>query len=348
MPLTAKDWIENSTPEMLIQIRTKEEAAKVPPNLKACKADPNWWKMFRLFAHKVDFSGENVGFLDAVDKFKKQPSAASAREIYQKLVSPDAPGQINLGGEHQEGLDRWFRTPDIFETAYQEVSREEDPERDGAFRAAVNIWRQGDRRDGAEARTMYDKYIREGGVGRIQLSDETRRLLLGAFEVGPDTAVFFDEAYAGILVQLEDPYQRFQEAAREIAPHLTEALEESTAISRPGKLESPQGRPGQPTANKPDQATVNEWNKKALNVLRQGQETDFFQVGDVIIIASAAGGMPPGVVWAQQQGATTGTITMTQRAGAFDAGSMKVQGASDSEAFRKGVASVSKRRLEYA
>lgn len=160
---------------------------------------------------------------------------------------------------------------------------------------------------------------------------------------------FFDAAYTGIFeLMKDDSYPRFKVAATAIRPGLEAALEEGTGISRPGKLEAPQARRGQPTANKPDQRALNDWNKKALNALREGNETDFFQVGDVVVIANAAAGMPPGVVWAQQQGAAIGKITMIQKGGAFDPGSIKAQGASDFAALKRAVASVSKKRVDPA
>jgi hypothetical protein len=346
--LTAKDWIETLTPEQLAQIRTKESPDNVPATLTACHQDPNWWKMLRRFANS-EFSGENVDFLDAVDKFNKQPTLASAQEIYQLFVSPVAARQINLSDPIRNHYTQWF-DPDVFDVAYEEVSGGEDQDRDEAFRLAVDNWRQRGR-GGAEAKTIYDDHVRDGAVGRVHLSESTRTALLDAMAAAPpDAAGFFDDAYKAIFAMVEvDTYIRFGPKAEASRAMLKTAIDGGqAAISQPGKAEAPQGRSGQPTANKPDQATLNDWNKKALNALQKGQETDFFQVGEVVIIANAAGGMPPGVVWAQQQSATTGRITMTQRAGAFDAGSMTVTGASDSEAFKKGVAGVSKRRLEYA
>ena len=85
-----------------------------------------------------------------------------------------------------------------------------------------------------------------------------------------------------------------------------------------------------------------------MKALGLAQETAFFQVGDVVIVANPAVGTPPGVVWAQQEGAATGTITMTKKGGAFDPGSIRAQGVSDQEAFTNAIASVSKKRVEYA
>jgi hypothetical protein len=73
----------------------------------------------------------------------------------------------------------------------------------------------------------------------------------------------------------------------------------------------------------------------------------------VIVIADPARGVPPGASWLQQQGALSGTITLTKKGGAFDPGSIEADDVSDEAAFDKtafeaAIATVSKRRVQYA
>jgi hypothetical protein len=345
--LTTKQWIENSTPEMLDQLRSTEADGRIPPDAVACQQDPNWWKLFCAFADKAEMSGENVDFLAAVDKFKKQPTVVSAQEICQKFVRRGAPNEVNLAAENRKGVTQWF-DPDVFEVAYNEISGGEDPDRDGPFRLAVENWRARGRYP-IEARTICDDHVRETAVGRVNLTESTRTDLLHAVKALPDTAAFFDAPYREIFDLIKsDTYPRFKIAAGKIKPALEDAPQAGPAISRPGKLEAPQGRVGKASANKPDPATVKTWNEKALNVLKAGDQTDFFQVGELVVVANSAAGMPPGVVWLQQQEAATGTITMTKKGGAFDPGSIKAEGVSDQDAFKKAIAIFSKKRVEYA
>lgn len=65
------------------------------------------------------------------------------------------------------------------------------------------------------------------------------------------------------------------------------------------------------SARPPDRAAVDDWNKNVLKALSQGQQTDFSQVGEVVIVANAAVGNPSCVVWATQQNEVVGKITMT-------------------------------------
>ena len=86
--LTAKEWIENTTAGTL---------SKDPPeHLKDCWTSLDWAPAFRLYAVKVGYASDSVGFLDAVDKYGKQPTVASAQEVYTTFVRPDSPAEINL------------------------------------------------------------------------------------------------------------------------------------------------------------------------------------------------------------------------------------------------------------
>ena len=338
--LTRQEWLEVSTPDMLKQMRTVGPPRKV----EVCRSDAAWAKAYRAFCKKT-LAEESLDFLDAVEKFDSQPSRALAQQICSKFV---ASSLINLPAPMQNALTPWF-APDTWAGACREVATvESQSTRD--FRAAVD--RLGSEPDlsSLSSPDIYDLYVGDKEMG-VKLSDEIRRSLSEIFESrpGPHEAGFFGGAYAEITLMLnEDSYKRFKEEAGSVGPHLEADSRRSgnEAITPPARgTFGPQGQPAQ--------ASVNDWNKKALGAMRQGDSLDFYQVKNVVVIADPARGVPPGASWLQQQGALSGTITLTKKGGAFDAGSIEADDVSDEAAFDKtafeaAIASVSKRRVEYA
>src|SRR5947207_1397885 len=153
----AKQWIEQSTPDMLDRIKS----GPPPVHVRDCRRDPVWAKVLRLYA-KNTLVIENVDFLDAVDTFKQQRTMASAQEIYGTFVREDAPSQVNLPDDKRKAVTGWFEPnpgDDIFKDAYEEVRLGEDPARDEAFRNAVDYWRQA-RGDVTQAVAILNDHVR--------------------------------------------------------------------------------------------------------------------------------------------------------------------------------------------
>jgi hypothetical protein len=164
-----------------------------------------------------------------------------------------------------------------------------------------------------------------------------------------DSRDLFQDCYREIFALVEsDTDPRFRPGAAKAKAPFRNAPEEGTAISLPGKLEPPPGRPGQATANRPDPAIVKKWNEKALSALNLGAETDFFRSENSSSWPTQRQGCRRGVVWLHQPEATTGKITMTKKGGAFGPGSITTEGVRDQDAFAKGVATFSKKAVEYA
>ena len=97
------------------------------------------------------------------------------------------------------------------------------------------------------------------------------------------------------------------------------------------------------------------WSKKVneqlLSDLPVGDTTDFYQLGDLLILDAEIGPAQPYVRWIQQQdGVVSGTITMTKKGGAFDRGAIQVDGvlsAADRTQFETALRKFSKKQITY-
>ncbi len=197
------------------------------------------------------------------------------------------------------------------------------------------------------AQELYDTFVDKHSTRQVNLPDRTVRKCEEAL-AGGEASVFrdaIDTAYDDIVqLIVNDGYPRFRREISEVVQPAWAAVAEAgkAKVGPPQKIDSPQSRPAE--------TTVNSWNERALKDLGENDTTDFLQIGELVIIANAAAGLPPGMGWAQQQaGVVTGTITMTQKGGAFSRGSIRVDhlGLGHRSKFEDAIRIVSKKEITY-
>ncbi|MDA8044103.1 MAG: hypothetical protein M0Z30_02525 [Actinomycetota bacterium] len=95
---------------------------------------------------------------------------------------------------------------------------------------------------------------------------------------------------------------------------------------------------------------VDNWNQRILKDLAEGASKTFYQLDDLVLIdLDDAGAGQPYVNWIQAQPSVAkGTVTMTAKGGAFSAGAVTVQGASNEGAFTAAVNRVSKKKVSFS
>ena len=141
------------------------------------------------------------------------------------------------------------------------------------------------------------------------------------------------QAYAAI----KDSLQK----ARSAGQLLTWIPEEDLTVGTPAAVTM--------TRDRVDSMVVDNWNEQALKDLKEGSDTVFYEIGDLVIIDAKQPRDQPYLDWARQQEGINldAKITMAKRGGAFDAGKIRADGVRNRASFEAAIKRVSKKKIEY-
>jgi hypothetical protein len=145
--------------------------------------------------------------------------------------------------------------------------------------------------------------------------------------------------------------KRFGESARAISESFPDADSATNALIliRDEDLTISQPTAVAMTRDRVDSAVVDNWNEEALKILKEGSDTVFYEIGDLVIIDAKQPRNQPYLDWAKQQPGINpaAKITMTKKGGAFDSGRIKAEGVSNRFNFEAAIKRVSKKKVEY-
>ena len=200
------------------------------------------------------------------------------------------------------------------------------------------------------ATKIYDDYVRSGVLNlyaREGLDD-----IFGQ-DVLLTSQDMFNEAFDEIYnLTNQDSYGKFKDRASKIKKELEASGTEVSDSEAPAEREVEVGRPQkvEMSRDRVDMAVVDATNEQSLKDLDEGYSTNFWQLGDLVIIAwRGPTDDQPYVPWIRSQVERAGTITMKKKGGAFSPGTLTVsnQGVSDRRLFEAALAKVTKKKIEY-
>ena len=201
------------------------------------------------------------------------------------------------------------------------------------------------------ATKIYDDYVRSG-----LLNLYAREGLDDIF--GEDVLLtsqdMFNEAFDEIYnLTNQDSYAKFKDRASKIKKELEASAAEDSGSEAPAEREIEIGRPEkvEMSRDRVDMAVVDAMNEQSLKDLDEGYSANFWQLGDLVIVAwTGPTDDQPYVPWIKTQVERAGTITMKKKGGAFSPGALTVsnQGVSDRRLFEAALARVTKKKIEYA
>ena len=258
-------------------MKTLIKVSPLPSNFESVKNDPDWWRLVRFLA-ELNYSTENVDYLDRIDEWKQQGrDEAKAIEIYEGFVS-DRGSQVNITSQNANELKA------IFEP-----------------------------KPGVEAEDQYPEMFDDSYTTIF-------KLIAANFQKDYSTTI---HNYRDILLLADMP----------------DAPVEISAPEKGNKF----------TRDQVDMSIVDNFNTAALKDLKEGFSTNFWQVGDLVVIDAGMGVDQPYVKWMREQpGCTQGaTVTMTAKGGAFSSGTVTVAKAADRDLVKKAIARVSKKKVVF-
>lgn len=202
------------------------------------------------------------------------------------------------------------------------------------------------------AKKIYEEYVPSRAQRQLNLSVSNRTALEEIFEdedepIGPPS--LFEMSYEEIYKLTDtDSYKRFKKITGDVGKDLAaengkkDEPEKYIEVGAPEEIEL--------TRDQIQDEVVDNWNQIALKKLNKGDQAKFYEIGDLVIIdADDPAGMQPYVTWARsQQDVMNGaTITMVEKGGVFDPGSIKVVGVQHAGAFEAAIKRISKKKIIY-
>ena len=131
------------------------------------------------------------------------------------------------------------------------------------------------------------------------------------------------------------------EEADRLAQALTRIRDEELMINKPIAVAM--------TRDRVDSLVVDNWNEQALKTLKEGTDTVFYEIGDLVIIDAKQPRDQPYLDWARQQPQIRlgAKITMTKKGGAFDSGKITAVDVQNRASFEAAIKRVSNKKVEY-
>lgn len=206
--------------------------------------------------------------------------------------------------------------------------------------------------DMAVAQRVYEQYVANNAPTQINLYS-TNRDELDAMFSGENEPLgsldMFDGAYNEVYdVVNTDSYSKFKLMASRVRQDLA-AEGEPGAVDTQTPVEVGSPQQVELTRAMVDDSVVDGYNQQALKDLDEGYSTNFWQLGDLVVIAAEMEtDAQPYVPWIKaQQGVVVGMITMTKKGRGLDPGSISVSRVGDRAAFEAAIARVSKKKVKY-
>jgi hypothetical protein len=135
----------------------------------------------------------------------------------------------------------------------------------------------------------------------------------------------FEKAYREVVEQTADQWMRF---VPDVAKAKQDFLHQPPASFTPSNLDR--------------------WNQEAQKALGEGDSVSFFEIDGAILLETSAADAAPVLEWARREhGDPQGRITMVDKGGLLDPGTISAAGVQNSSAFEAAVVRYSKKKITY-
>jgi hypothetical protein len=268
-------------------------------------------------------------------------------ELYTKLITTDRPETLeDLRTDPEWTALFWVWLDDEFSTENLEF-----------LEAVDEFKRLHSGGDADAALVIFERFVKKESPREVNIPSDQRGFVTAKFALSapepPSQVDIFDVCYQEVFEMMSnDTWRRFYKTVdevREAAPWSYGEDEDGQPVREVRKVV-----PKAPAIT-PDAA--DKWNGPALKVLKEGESTDYWEVGGapfvILIEAKAKSGAPAYLVWAREYETAQGTITMTRKGSIFakvndDRGQVTVAGAIDEDGVDEAIGRFSEKEVVHA
>jgi len=247
---------------------------------------------------------------------------------------------INEAGPPPANVDAAFRDPEYLRLFYRYVEDQGNDPNASAFLLAITSINEG-----ASLDTIWDRTGSDLAMIKAPWSMEVQTAM--QLRTGDTDDVVKRKMWLQADEYLYRLYGQFVQWVNEQHRRQAEAEEEE----RRRNVEISAPTPVAFTRDMVDMAVVDNFNRQALKDLEEGNMTNFWQLGDLVVIAMGRDTLDmPYVRWIREQPNVRpgATIVMTAKGGVFDPGTITVSGVSDKALFEAAIKRVSKKKIKYS
>ena len=210
--------------------------------------------------------------------------------------------------------------------------------------------------DAGAAQTIFLRFVRAQSEREVNIPSDQRQQATARFAptapAPPTEADIFDVCYQEVVEMIKaDTWRRFAknvDDVRESAPWSYGEDEEG----QPTRVVNPVVPKAPPITSD----VADKWNAPALKALKEGESTDFWEVGGtpfvILIEAKGKSPAPDYLVWAREYEPAQGTITLTRKGSIFakvndDRGQVTISGADDRDGVEEAIGRFSEKEVVH-